>query len=73
MARVIGVVENQAPTRALERRLPVEDGVVQSDRAQDVCQIALVERHRATGGVVNAFVSGLRLSPALRRRLDRRA
>ena len=24
----------------------------------DVCQIALVERHRATGGVTNAFVSG---------------
>ena len=28
------------------------------DRANDVCQIALVERHRATGEVVNAFVSG---------------
>ena len=24
----------------------------------EVCQIALVERHRATGGVVNGFVSG---------------
>ena len=24
----------------------------------DVCQIALVERHRATGDVVNGFVSG---------------
>ncbi len=24
----------------------------------DVCQIALVERHRGTGGVVNGFVSG---------------
>lgn len=56
--RVIGVVENQAPTKALQRRLPVECGVVQMDRANDVCQIALVERHRATGGVVNAFVSG---------------
>ncbi|MDX1124194.1 adenine deaminase [Sinorhizobium medicae] len=56
--RVIGVVENQAPTKALQRRLPVESGVVQMDRAGDVCQIALVERHRATGGVVNAFVSG---------------
>ena len=57
-ARVIGVVENQAPTRALERRLPVADGVVQTDPANDVCKIALVERHRATGGVVNGFVSG---------------
>lgn len=56
--RVIGVVENQAPTKALQRKLPVKDGLVQMDCANDVCQIALVERHRATGEVVNAFVSG---------------
>jgi adenine deaminase len=55
-ARVIGVVENQAPTRALEAELPVADGLVAG--AADVCQIALVERHRGTGGVVNGFVSG---------------
>ena len=57
-ARVIGVIENQAGTRALERTLPVEDGLVSPDRAADVCQIALVERHRGTGQVVNALVSG---------------
>jgi adenine deaminase len=57
-ARVIGVIENQAPTRALERTLPVIDGLVEMDRGQDVCQIALVERHRGTGAVTNAFVSG---------------
>ncbi|MHA6641584.1 adenine deaminase [Mesorhizobium sp. A623] len=57
-ARVIGVIENQAPTRALQRSLPVESGLVGMDRQADVCQIALVERHRATGKVVNAFVSG---------------
>ncbi|AVO38830.1 adenine deaminase [Pukyongiella litopenaei] len=55
-ANVIGVVENQAPTRALKADLPVRDGLVEGDG--DVCQIALVERHRATGGVVNAFVTG---------------
>ena len=55
-ARVIGVVENQAPTKALERELPVRDGVVEGNGA--VCQIALVERHRATGEVTNAFVEG---------------
>ncbi|MEM7438642.1 MAG: adenine deaminase [Pseudomonadota bacterium] len=54
--RSIGVVENQAPTKALEVDLPVKAGVVESDG--DTCQIALVERHRATGDVVNAFVSG---------------
>lgn len=57
-ARVIGVIENQAPTKALERTLSVKDDVVQMNRKRDVCQIALVERHRATGGVVNGFVSG---------------
>ena len=57
-ARVIGVVENQAPTKALTRELAVEDGLVAMDRVNDVCQIALVERHRATGEVVNGLVSG---------------
>jgi adenine deaminase len=56
--RVIGVIENQAPTRALEADLPVENGLVAMDRRNDVCQIALVERHRGTGGVTNGFVSG---------------
>ncbi|MBB3711453.1 adenine deaminase [Limimaricola variabilis] len=55
-ARVIGVVENQAPTRALVRELPVEDGAVMP--AGPVARIALVERHRGTGGVVNGFVEG---------------
>jgi len=58
LARVIGVIENQAPTRALQARLPVSQGQVQMDRDKDICQIALVERHQGTGGVVNAFVSG---------------
>ncbi|MEZ5931263.1 MAG: adenine deaminase [Alphaproteobacteria bacterium] len=57
-ARVIGVIENQAPTRALEADLTVENGLVQMNPADDVCQIALVERHRGTGAVVNGFVSG---------------
>jgi len=56
--RVIGVIENQAPTRALQANLSVTDGIVDMDEQADVCQIALVERHRQTGKVVNAFVSG---------------
>ncbi|SHF34675.1 Adenine deaminase [Ruegeria intermedia] len=55
-ANVIGVVENQAPTQALKAELPIIGGLVEGEG--DVCQIALVERHRATGGVTNAFVSG---------------
>ncbi|MEO0692343.1 MAG: adenine deaminase [Pseudomonadota bacterium] len=55
-ANVIGVVENAAPTKALKRDMPVNDGKV--DSHGDTCQIALVERHRATGGVTNALVAG---------------
>ncbi|MER5173154.1 adenine deaminase [Thioclava kandeliae] len=55
-ARVIGVVENQAPTKALTATLPVTEGRVEAHG--EVAQIALVERHRATGKVTNGFVSG---------------
>src|SRR5262249_35731701 len=48
-ANVIGVIENQAPTRALVRRLPCRGGLVDIDIANDVCHIAVVERHRGTG------------------------
>ncbi len=57
-ARVIGVIENQAPTQALERQLPVAGGIIGADLSQDVARIALVERHEATGEVTNGFVSG---------------
>ncbi|WP_100368262.1 adenine deaminase [Yoonia maricola] len=55
-AKVIGVVENQAPTEALTAELPVVDGLVEGEG--DTYQIALVERHQGTGTVVNGFVSG---------------
>jgi adenine deaminase len=56
--RVVGVVENQAPTQSLTRVLPVEKGVVQLDPRMDVAHLALVERHKGTGNVVNGFVAG---------------
>jgi adenine deaminase len=55
-ARVIGVVENQAPTRALTADLPVVDGQVVPEG--EVARVALVERHRGTGAVTSGFVSG---------------
>ncbi|WP_416914984.1 MAG: adenine deaminase [Roseicyclus sp.] len=61
--RVIGVVENQAPTEALEADLPVAGGIVEG--AGGVAQIALVERHRGTGQVVNGFVSGFGYGPGM--------
>ncbi len=56
VAKVIGVVENQAPTEALTAELPAINNIVEGQGG--TCQIALVERHRATGDVVNGFVSG---------------
>jgi adenine deaminase len=64
--RVIGVIENQAPTRALEAPAAVEGGVVEMDRPNDVCQIALVERHRGTGAGVQRLRLRLRLHAGLR-------
>ena len=52
-ARVIGVVENQAPTKALTADLHVSNGIVEPDEANDIAQIALVERHRGTGDVLH--------------------
>ena len=73
--RVIGVVENQAPTKALTAELGVMDGLVAMDGANDICQIALVERHRATGKVTNAFVSGFgyKLPCAMASTVDRKS
>ncbi len=56
--KVIGVIENQAPTQSLSTVLKVEQGMLLPDEKQDLAQIALVERHRGTGGVTNGFVSG---------------
>ncbi len=61
--RVIGVVENQAPTEAREAVLPVAEGVIEGQGG--VAQIALVERHRGTGQVVNGFVSGFGYGPGM--------
>jgi adenine deaminase len=57
-ARIIRIIENQAPTRAEERVLPVTDGLVGADRTQDVAQVAVIERHTGAGRVVNGFVTG---------------
>ncbi len=57
-ANVIGVIENQAPTRHLKEQVQVNGGEVHIDMKRDLARIAVVERHRATGGVTVGFVSG---------------
>lgn len=58
---VIGVIENQAPTRKLERQLECIAGEVLADPDRDIAKVALVERHRATGEVQVGFVEGFGL------------
>jgi adenine deaminase len=57
-ANVIGVIENQAPTRRLRMSVAAHDGQVKADPARDIAKLALVERHRASGAVQVALVHG---------------
>jgi adenine deaminase len=55
---VIGVIENQAPTKHLQMVAVVNDEEVHVDRQRDLAKVALVERHRGTGGVQVGLVQG---------------
>ncbi len=57
-ANVIGVVENQAPTRHLRLEVTPQNGEVVADIERDIAKIALVERHKGDGGVQVALVQG---------------
>ncbi len=61
IANVIGVIENQAPTRHLTMELTARNGEVPVDMGQDVAKVAVVERHAATGRVQVGLVSGFGL------------
>jgi len=61
-ANVIGVIENQAPTRHLKLKVNAEDGEVRADMSRDIAKLALVERHRGLGGVTVGLVSGFGLN-----------
>ena len=55
---VIGVIENQAPTRHLTFDLQLINGEIKADMSRDIAKIALVERHKGTGSVMMGLVSG---------------
>jgi adenine deaminase len=55
---VIGVIENQAPTRHLKLDVHVINGEIQADLPNDVAKIALIERHKGTGKIMRGLVSG---------------
>jgi adenine deaminase len=67
-AHVIGVVENQAPTRHLHMDMAVKGGQnsgqaeIQADRSRDIAKLALIERHLGTGRVQVGLVHGFGFS-----------
>jgi adenine deaminase len=61
VANVIGVIENQAPTKHLRMPVAIVDGEVPIDLEKDLLKIALVERHKGTGAVTVGLVHGFGL------------
>jgi adenine deaminase len=62
-ANVIGIVENQAPTKHLKLPVKVVGGEIPIDLERDLLKVALVERHKGTGEVQVALVQGFGLDP----------
>jgi len=58
VANVIGVIENQAPTKHLKIKPTIQNGEAIADISKDLAKISLVECHRATGGVEVGLVQG---------------
>jgi adenine deaminase len=58
---VIEVVPEDLHTRALLLPVAVRDGLAVADPDRDICPLAVVERHHATGNVGLGFVRGFGL------------
>ncbi len=61
-AHVIGVIENQAPTRHLLVPVSAHKGEVHADSRNDLAKVAMVERHGNSGRVQVGLVQGFGLT-----------
>jgi adenine deaminase len=61
-ANVIGIIENQAPTRHVKMVLPTNGDFVSADPKKDVAKIALVKRHSGMSGITIGLVTGFGLT-----------
>ena len=59
---VIGVIENQAPTRHLRIDAEPVDGQLHASLNEDLAKVAVVDRHHGTGAVQMGMVRGFGLS-----------
>lgn len=58
IANVIGVIENQAPTRRLRIDVQAKLGRVQADIGRDLAKVAVIKRHTGTNGKALGLVNG---------------
>jgi adenine deaminase len=61
-ANVIGVIENQAPTRKLQMELTTDNFQVRPDKSKDVAKLALIQRHKGRNGITIGLVNGFGLT-----------
>src|SRR5581483_5922958 len=61
-ANVIGVIENQAPTKHLTFHLEPINGEIRADIKNDIAKIAIVQRHKGMNGITLGLVSGFGFS-----------
>jgi adenine deaminase len=57
-ANIIGVIENQAPTRRIQMDLEPKAGELHADAGRDLAKVALIERHQGNGRVQMGLVQG---------------
>lgn len=55
---VIGIIENQAPTRHIVMEVEAVDGEIRPDLGRDLAKVAVVERHQNTGRLQVGLVQG---------------
>jgi adenine deaminase len=61
-ANVIGIIENQTPTKHVKFTVIASSGEIHVDLSRDIAKVAVVERHKATGGVQVGLVTGFGLN-----------
>ncbi len=57
-ANVIGVIENQAPTRHLQMELSISEDALNLGSGHDLAKLALIQRHKGMSGQTLGLVSG---------------
>jgi adenine deaminase len=62
IANVIGVIENQAPTRHIRLTLRVQKAEPRIEEHHDLAKVAVIDRHHASGNIQVGLVQGFGLN-----------